>query len=209
MDDGDDCLVIIEKDDEHKLVGIRESFLDFGHEVKIENRATCLEEVVFCQSSPVRVGGEYVFVRNPIKVLSNAPTGFLKLRDHKLRKKMLYAVGTCELALNVGIPILQELATKLIELGEVCDVDKLLTASTDFADMEYRMRGVHRQLQPRPIETATRLSFMQAFGISIQQQLDIETVVRSWAPDIFDEVVLPYDQCRDLRMPTDISLTGI
>jgi len=208
MDDGDDCLIIIERRDMHRVVGLPSVFLDFGQELKVENKAYNLESVVFCQSSPVNVQGTWKFVRNPYKVLSNSTTGFIKLRDQRMRRKMFYAIGSCELALNVGVPILQALALKLISLGVVCDVRKMLDGNPDFQDMAYRVKGYALNVRPNIIDTTTRLSFMNAFGITITEQLDIETVIELWNPDIFDEYEVPVDYCHILRCAMDCSSTG-
>lgn len=210
MDDGDDCLIIVEKKDEHMLIDITNSFLQFGHEVKLENRAECLESVVFCQSSPIEIRPQsWKFVRNPVKVMSNATSGFLKLRNVSLRSKMFYAIGSCELALNIGVPVLQEFALKLISLGTPVDVHKLLDNSSDFQDMAYRVRSVPLDQVPVEITETARLDFMTAFGITVQEQYDIENVIRRWNPDIFSEYEIPHCYLRELRIAADISLTGV
>lgn len=208
MDDGDDCLVIIEEEDFCKIKYIDKAFLDFGHEVKVENKATRPEHVVFCQSSPIFDGEEWKFVRNPYKVLSNASTGFLKMRDVKLRRKMFYAVGVCELALNVGVPVIQNFACKLISLGTPCDVVEQLRYDPNFQDLAYRVRGMDLSSRYRIPNCTTRLSFAEAFGITTAEQSDMETIIDYWDPDIFDEYEVPYDFCRDLRVAMDVSLTG-
>jgi hypothetical protein len=208
MDDGDDCLVIIERDDMPKIKNIAACFLDFGHEIKIENIAHVVEAVVFCQSSPVYDGMYWRFVRNPWKVLSNSTTGFLKLREPKLRRKMLYAIGVCELSLNFGMPILQEFCLKLIKLGQECDVQEVLKYDPNFSDLLYRVRGIPLNPKIAEVTIAARLSFTNAFYVTHTEQLDIEHIIRDWNPDIFDEIELPYDWLVTLRMAADVVLSG-
>jgi hypothetical protein len=208
MDDGDDCLVIIEREDMHKIRNIAACYLDFGHEVKIEHIAHEIESVIFCQSSPVYDGANWRFVRNPWKILSNATTGFLKLRDPKLRKKMLYAIGVCELSLNYGMPILQDFCLKLMSLGEECDVREVLSSDPNFQDLYYRTKNVPLNPKVSDITTATRLSFTNAFFVTHGEQLDIESIIRNWDPDIFDEFELPYDWLVTIRSAADVVLSG-
>jgi len=213
MDDGDDCLIIVERENGPLLDKLTGIFLTFGHELKIENKATIPEMVWFCQSSLVHIRDttlpeHWKFVRNPRKVLSNASTGFDKLRDPRRRRKMFYAIGSCELALNIGVPLLQSFACKLIALGEECDVLQLLQTSAEFNDLAYRVKNLPLNMRPVPISTATRLSFSMAFGITIQEQMDLETIIDQWNPDIFDEYEVPYDVLRDLKTTMDLQLTG-
>jgi len=209
MDDGDDCLLILEKRDENVLKMLPTVFLTFGQELKIENVATTPEQVLFCQSKLLYMDPGWKFVRNPVKVLSNASTGFLKLRDARLRRKMLYAVGICELTLNLGVPVLQTFACKLMKLGMECDVRQLLDNAPDYQDMAYRVRGLTLVKDAQDVKVATRLSFTRAFGMSVREQVDTEMVITQWNPDVFDEYEVPYDICHELGVAMDISLTGL
>jgi len=210
MDDGDDCLIIIDKRDRSKLDCLPQRFLDFGHELKVENLAEYIEDVRFCQSAPIYDGVRWRFVRDYKKVLANAATGFAKLRDVTQRRRMLYAIGVCELSLNRGIPVLQELALKLISLGErpTEGVKEYLDKDPLFKDLSYRVRNINLCEQGEEIAIQTRWSFYRAFKLTNAQQEMMEDTLRDWRPDIFATDLLPFDQAATERLPDDIVLAG-
>jgi len=76
LDDGDDCLCIMEAGDWERVSPLLPGvFLDYGQELKIENVARHITEVVFCQSRVVELPDGPVFVRNWRKVLSQTACG--------------------------------------------------------------------------------------------------------------------------------------
>jgi len=74
--DGDDCLIFVHPDDEQLLLSnIKDIYLKFGHELKVEGVARDITQLEWCQSKPIRVldsdGVEqYMFVQDPRKVFA-------------------------------------------------------------------------------------------------------------------------------------------
>lgn len=180
FDDGDDCLIIVDKLEEDKLKTLQACFLEFGQEIKLENRAEELEQVVFCQCKPVQLPAGWTMVRNWKKVLSQDACGVRRWNVPKLVRPMLNAIGQCELALHPGCPIIQEYALACIRNGDG-------TVPKGFFDDEeiyYKLgRGNYSSelnYEPVAIPSFARESFARAYNVSIQEQLDIESKLRAW-----------------------------
>jgi hypothetical protein len=185
LDDGDDCLILVESRDESLVrETLQPVFKEFGQEVKLENRAMFPEEVVFCQSRPIFDGKQWTFVRDWRKALSHDCCGTRKWHVPQLVRGMLRAVGLCNLALNEGIPILQSWALACIRNGASAKIPKA------FADDEEAFGRIKhtigwdwdRILQPRysPVTDEARLSFERAWGVTPQEQMDVEEILESW-----------------------------
>lgn len=203
LDDGDDCLLFFEAN-HIGLVSSRlpEVFLTFGQQLKLENVAYAPEEIVFCQSRIVTVSTGPRLVRNWRKVLSHGTAGVKHWNNPIVVPAMLNAVGSCELACNPGVPILQEyaLALRRNSLGKRlrghCDVEGGLRIRAsvevkgDFDECVY-------DAQPAPITMAARLSFELAWGVSVSEQLAIERLLKCWLIDSFDSVPIPAELASD------------
>jgi len=178
--DGDDCLLFIEADESDKLELFKRYFLEFGQELKLEGRATIPEGVQFCQCKPIRVAGQWRMVRWWNKVLSQDTCGYRRWQEPNLVRSMLTAVGMCNLALNYGVPILQEHAIACLRNGD----GKIPKGFFEDEDVAFRLgRGYKdRWIETKPIEIdeSTRLSFELAFGVGVDEQLSIEAQLRSW-----------------------------
>lgn len=63
INDGDDSVIVLERQDLEKLNNIPEYFSNLGFKMEIEPFVDTIEKVVFCQAQPVKVGPSYRFVR--------------------------------------------------------------------------------------------------------------------------------------------------
>lgn len=183
LDDGDDILLFIEREDlDWVLANAHSVFLDFGHVIKIESVAYSLEEILWCQSRVVNCyGNTWKFVRNPWKVMTNALAG-VKWTTMKLeaRRSMMRTIGLCELALNNGIPVLSVYAKMLIRHG---GNSKLLenNALNNIGSLAQRMKNEINcsvkdlaKMREFEITDAARLSFYKAFHVSPDEQISLE-----------------------------------
>jgi hypothetical protein len=187
LDDGDDCLLIIEEEEyEWVCQNAGRVFLDFGMEIKVENVSRTIEGVEWCQSSPIQYEpGKYKFVRNPWKVLSTAMGGVKYIDSSTARRKLLNTIGMAEMVLNLGVPVLQSFAeammrnaatTKHIELQE-CD-PMYYRVARELQAMNLRQLV---RLSPQPISDTARESFTRAFGITADEQMELERFFSSWS----------------------------
>lgn len=194
LDDGDDCLIFVDACEEYKLAGLSATFLKFGQEVKLENRATVIEEITFCQCRPVKVNGVYTMVRNWRKALSQDCCGVKRWDVPNLVRDMLTAIGMCNIALHSGVPILQSWGLACLRNGS----GQIPKGFEDDEALAYRLGRGYAKLDfeplPVPISEGARESFAMAFGVDIWEQIDIENKLDAWTVDITQAAV------RDLEL---------
>lgn len=132
MLDGDDSIVIIEhsqfKNFRHELFEL------FGFETKFEH-TTDIFKAEFCQSRLV-IASSPCFVRNPLRIFSNT-TVAIKKYDLNYYRNWLSANGMCELALNRGVPLIQDYALSLIKLAKPIFEREHLVKLKDLKCFEY------------------------------------------------------------------------
>jgi len=198
MDDGDDCLLIVEARDEHLLNQLSATFLTFGQELKIENRAIELEDVVFCQCKYTDVGGVPRMIRPWRKVLSSSACGTAHWLEPKHLRGLLNAVGRCEYALNKGVPVLEEFARALIRLGDGT-IPKFFSLMDEGVGWRFAQEAktfnvdalLSVDLTASFIGPRDRINFQRTWGMTPQQQVDIERAIQGWTFDSFEPHLLP------------------
>lgn len=187
LDDGDDCLVIMEADrlkyfEKHCY----DIFLSFGHEIKVENIAYHINDVEWCQCRPIEyLPGKWKFSRKFDKVVSTTMTG-VKHWNQSLKHVRAYVntLGHCELILSLGVPVLQEYAIALMRNAHTNE----LVAIEENDSVTYRTyRELRRfnlkeitKIDPKPISVEARLSFERAFGVPIDLQYTYESMLQDW-----------------------------
>lgn len=202
LDDGDDCLLIVEEDTlQWVLDNVEAGFLEYGHEIKIENVARSLEEVEWCQCKPIVVKpGCVKFVRSPAKMLSTSLCGSKYFTSEGARRKLVNTIGMAELVLNLGVPVLQEFATMMMRSAGTDKFIQFDEVDGMYHRIKHELRALNlktlERLKPNPITDEARLSFSAAFGISIQEQLDME--------EYFRRVVLRIDGLELLTDDVDV-----
>lgn len=178
LDDGDDCLLIIEEEDlDSVLSTITQDFLDYGMELKVEHIASSIFEVIFCKSGVVEYSpARFKFVRDYRAVISKSLCGIRHWQDPNYRIKVLRAIGSCELVLNLGVPVLQSFALCLIRnVGRSKDFDLASDGLRSRVSRELRGLGTTlSEVQPRAITEVARSSFAIAFDCSPADQRYLE-----------------------------------
>jgi hypothetical protein len=187
LDDGDDILLILEREDASGIVAdLPRHFLDLGHEIVADVEAYEMEEVVWCQATPVRVNEEWKFVRNPAKVLSGALVGprWLQMRSERSKRALANTIGLGEAYLNRGVPVLQAFAAAIVRNANTTRQVKLDRNESLAYKVRHELGKTTMKAMPSldlwPITDDTRLSFSKAFGISITEQLAYEKYLDEW-----------------------------
>ncbi len=207
LDDGDDCVVIVECSDLGAVQQRMAQFLEFGMEVTEDGRAYEFEHIDFCQCRPVLLRhGVWFMVRKPSRVLQGCLTGTRYLGDVSQRAALVHTIGLCELALHAGVPILQELAlalirnagtTKVVSLQENDDLFYRIKIALGAFDVELLREGRAVDITPE-----ARLSFAKAFDIDVAKQHEIEQHLRTLSfgvdggVDFFQEFDLDWEITR-------------
>lgn len=186
LDDGDDVVVIVEREDLSRLLDrCKQEFLQFGMTMKIEHVAHDPMKVVFCRSCIVEYAvGRYKFVRDYRDVMSKALCGIRHWEDSKYRARVLKAVGTCELVLNLGVPVLQSYALAILRnvgLTEAVDLAYAPEGLRLRTLRDLRAIGVEASdLKATPILPCARDSFARAFGVDEHEQVRLERRCSEW-----------------------------
>jgi hypothetical protein len=172
---GDDCVVIVEKCDLHRFnSGLKEWFLEVGFTMKVEEPAYVFEKVEFCQTQPVWDGVRWVMTRNPWKCISKDVMTFLDAGRADVARGWMDAVGHCGLSLSGGIPVLQEFYTSLIRNGGGKQIGKHPALESGFFRLA---KGMNREYVG--ITDEVRVSFWEAFGMLPTTQLQLEAYYAS------------------------------
>lgn len=167
---GDDSVIIIEREDKHLLNNKLLDELGFATKVEIVEE---LAQVSFCQTNPIRTINGPLMVRDPLRVLSRDTVCIDRgIKDHDFGH-WLHTVGECELSLNPGVPILQSFARFLLRCGS-----KRVAVSHE---LTYKASGIKSGRSE--ITPLARQDFHVAFGITPAQQVFYE--------QMFDKLELP------------------
>lgn len=114
-------------------------------------------------------------VAKPERVLSRSLVGVRHWAEEKYVPKYLALIGYCELALNMGVPILQEFACTTLSWGSHLPARLHMSGRLVKAMREERSHPIF----PLPITDEARLSFWQATGIDPTQQRACEAALRA------------------------------
>lgn len=173
---GDDSIIFIARRDLIKLCGratlesitewTKKQFARFGQTTKVDRVAGIIEQIEYCQCSPVWFPDGYRMVRTPMRCLSRVQY----TSHYNMDAKTYYtSVGLCELASNPGVPIMQQFALNLIQRGSG------RIAATILTDGLHYMSDEDLDLKVYPVDERTRQSFYLAFGYTREQQLRLES----------------------------------
>lgn len=203
LDDGDDCLIIVERSEEWRLRGLTRKFLEFGQEIKLENRSTDIHGVEFCQSKIVYIDGKPRFVRNWKKCLSGDTSGVKYWGDPNICQSMFATIGTCSLAMFAGVPIMQEHALACLRIGGKARL-RMDLATQDAVAHRYRtelgkdwVQTAQKKATETFVTAEARASFAQSFGLTVEEQFDIEARLKNWHLDSFQPKDFPKERKSD------------
>lgn len=185
---GDDCTVIFERKHLQKFQGgLSEWFLEMGFNMKVEEPVYNLEGIEFCQTHPVFVAGSYIMVRNFPKALSKDCLSLKLLDSPKVCRAWLDAVGQGGLSLTGGIPVYQDFYSAYIRIANtIPDMPRTKQNSkrrNRVPDAEvtgglaWLSSGMKRRYSN--VSPETRHSFYLAFGVTPEQQLQLEGYFRA------------------------------
>jgi len=171
---GDDCVLIIERGHLKRIGDLKEFFLDFGFNMVTEPVVDVFEKIEFCQTQPVWTPEGYIMVRN---LHISVPKDCLILKPAssvKLINRMMMSIGLCGMSLTGGIPVVQEFYKCMIDQAEGA---KILTDPTLDTGMARLAKGMQRKY--KEVHWRTRVSFWRAFGLDPHKQECLEGQYRN------------------------------
>jgi hypothetical protein len=175
VNNGDDCVVICEADQLHKLGQIDEWFLDFGFKLTREAPVYVFEEIEFCQAHPVWTESGYRMTRNPHSAASKDLVSLQSWQHGADVANWRAAIGRCGFELSNGVPFWQSFYEKIGTDGGNQNVDERVRES----GLGFMAKGV----KGCSISEASRISFWRAFGMLPDTQLELES--EPWSiPDV-------------------------
>jgi len=171
LNDGDDNVLIIEQ---HHLDKVSETLVAWfetqGITMKLEGVATSLEDIVFCQASPVYINGQYRMVPNPRKRLYSDLMTSKPIASKRTFLKWLGAVAGCGMCASAGVPIFQ---SYYAWVGKETKPWKPTPGHHYYRFRDDLTDGM--EAKDLPISEETRFSFWKAFGITPWAQMSIES----------------------------------
>lgn len=175
--DGDDGLLFLEEEELDKMDFFVTFCEELGFKMELESPVRRLEDIEFCQCHPVEVmPDKFVMVRKPARAISRAAMSNCSMATKVEALQTLWAVGSCELALGSGVPVLQEFALWALRNGIKPSQRKLALVQYK---LSYRYWHLPKSNHPLPVSATARASFAAAFGISPGEQLMLEQAFRT------------------------------
>lgn len=173
---GDDCVVICEKRDLHRMDDIGSWFSKFGFKLTIEKPVGVFEQIEFCQTQPVRVGKSWRMVRNPYTASSKDCVSLLSWEKKQDFVDWRNAIGQCGGELSKGVPFWEAYYSRLL-VGQVnaCSAERIRESG-----LGYMSKGCVEA----EITQESRYSFYLAFGMlpDIQEALEQLEIDIIYAP---------------------------
>lgn len=186
--DGDDGLLFIEAEDIAVMSEFVQHCMDMGFKMELGKPVSVFEHIDFCQCRPVELmPGKWVMVRKPARAISRLAMSHTSMSTIIEALYTLWAVGSCELALGSGVPIMQSVALWAIRNGK--KPSARFMALTQYR-ATYRYWDLPKSHGPRPISPCARESFSEAFGVSVGEQLILERAFDSHVVDLQGRKVL-------------------
>lgn len=166
---GDDCLVFIQKKHLNKLATLDQYFTDFGYKMKCEAPVSNFEQVEFCQCKPICSNGLWRMVRNVRTCLAKDCASVNLGHDIELFRRWLKDVANCGLAFTADVPVLGAFYNMLSRFGVEGNYEN---KKNDFTC--YRLLSAGVRLTANSPDDQGRYSFWIGTGISPDSQIIIE-----------------------------------
>lgn len=165
---GDDCVLFIEKQDLPKVDNLVEYYRTLGFTMKVEPPVFDLERVEFCQTHPIMVGGKYRMIRNCHQSLSKDMHSIQDLSLAVDRDSWLSAVGEGGRVVNEGVPVMQAFFQQFPSAPVRGRINKAYLEAMQYRFHRYHANGCSS------ICAETRYSFWLAFGLTPDEQIAFE-----------------------------------
>lgn len=177
---GDDCVVILEKAHEHKFRSlVAEHFLTHGFTMKMEDSVYEFEHIEFCQTKPIWTPSGWLMCRDGLVAMAKDSVSTLPLNQGKMAYGWCSAIGSCGMSLSGGVPIFQEFYSALLRSGNGVTLGRHPALESGFQRLASGMSRHYEEVDPR-----TRVSFWKAFGVLPSSQVVIEEELVKRTPDV-------------------------
>lgn len=166
INDGDDGVIIISRDNLVKLEGMFEWFEQYGYKMQAEEPVEVFERIEFCQSKPVWDGNGYIMCRKPDVVMNRDAYTTKSVETEGQWNYYRGAIGNCGIASAGGLPVLQNFYRALARGA------KDVRSNDTSLGLYWAAIGLDRKYTP--VSARTRFSFYLAFDITPDEQVRLE-----------------------------------
>lgn len=188
--DGDDGLIFIDAVNAPIMDGFADFCRALGFKMEVGKPVHRFEEVDFCQCRPVEIThGKWVMIRKPARAISRLGMSHTSMSTIQEALYTTWAIGSCELSLNRGIPVMQEVALWALRNG--VKPSKRFLQRKQYSEYRYWELPKIEEHTPLKITTEARVSFALAFGVSIGEQLILEAAFRKHTFRLVGRVIAP------------------
>jgi hypothetical protein len=171
LNNGDDCVVILEASDLWRLDNLPTWFLEMGFTMKVEKPVYTIQEIEFCQAKPIYDGSNWRMTRDPRVCLTKDLISLQNLSSKNSWRRQCQAISDCGKALAGDLPIFCAFY-KMLDTGY--NIKKKNTQPTN--GLEYMGKGLNYEFT-RPTDIS-RFNFFLAFGITPDKQIALEDTYR-------------------------------
>lgn len=176
IDNGDDHLMIVEREDVERVHGQVEAwYARFGFKVVPGKPIYQLAEIEFCQSFVIYDGTEYTMVRDLRKSISKDLLSLKKIDCIEDFDYYRLAKAECGLSLAGNLPILQSFYNMLGRDARRVSKKEYVEVS----GMQFMAKGLDKRGE---VTVESRVSFYETFNITPDEQRAIETFYDSITP---------------------------
>jgi len=181
VNNGDDCVFMIEKTQYHLLDDLKEWFLEAGFSMTVDAETEVFEEIEFCQTQPVKTPSGWVMVRQPETALAKDAL-CLGASTELAFRQWCYQVGVGGYALYGDMPIFSALYKFYQRVGVKSHVGSSFLLSDSWF-MRLTKTPRIRDGDSVSVSDCTRLSFYKAFGVPPSSQVRIEQYLEAGTLD--------------------------
>lgn len=167
---GDDCVLIIEKRDLPKISDLVHWFGRMGYTMESEGVVDIFERISFCQTKPVWTPLGYKMVRNPQTAIAKDIHSRCDLSREDVFDLWTSCVGKGGLALAGDIPVYNKFYQTFPQKHSAANFQEVAPmVESGFYMLSKGLKYESTEILPR-----TRYSFWLAFGITPMEQLVLE-----------------------------------
>jgi hypothetical protein len=170
VNNGDDCLIILERREHMKVQQFPQYALDFGFNIIMEPMVDQIEKIEFCQCHPVFCENSYKMVRNFPLSISKDLVSLLSWDSERQFNTWRDAIGVCGLELCRGVPVLESFYSSLVVESNRGGLETVYDTGMGFMAKGCRHRVINDE---------TRLSFYRAFGVLPDIQIELESMYKN------------------------------
>lgn len=169
VNNGDDCLLILDRRHLNKLRGLEQYFSEFGFKIVREPPVYEFEHIEFCQTKPLYCNGVWRMVRNVKTCLLKDVTNVNNGHDEKQYRAWLKDVANCGIAFAGDCPVFCKFYRMLARFG--------VEGNYNGKGHEWSCYGrlsKHLSLTSNTPDDVGRYSFWLQTGISPDAQVELE-----------------------------------